>query len=72
MTIGFRVPEQEQALVRFGAVKLRTDQEEGGVRFPAGSRGILLDLYDDGTCEVEFSSPIEDAILVKRTDLEPA
>ncbi len=75
MNMGFRVGkpvERQRPLDRFAPVKLRVEQTEGGVRFPAGTRGVIVDVYDDGTCGVEFGSPAEDVLVVRLADLEPA
>ena len=59
-------------LTCFAAVTLRVDQKEGGVVFPAGTRGVIVDYYGNGTYGVEFAAPAEDVVIVKHADLEPA
>lgn len=75
MPLGFRIKppiEQLPPLDCFVAVKLRTQQNEGGVVFPVGARGVTVDAYEDGTYEVEFAFPAEDVVIVKRADLDLA
>ena len=75
MSLGPRVERPRgrlRPLACFAAITLRADQEEGGVVFPAGTRGVIVDKYDDGTYGVELISPAEDVVIVKRADLEPA
>ena len=75
VSLGFRVErpmERSPPLDCFATVKLRADQEEGGVVFLAGTRGVIVDRYEDGTYGVEFAFPVEDVVMVKRVDLEPA
>ena len=74
MSLGFRVerPVERSRLDCFAAVKLRVDQEEGGVVFPAGTRGVIVDDYGDGTYGVEFAFLVEDVVIVKHADLELA
>ena len=56
----------------FHAVRLRTPQGGDNVTFPAGTRGVILDLYGDGSYGVEFSAPAEDVLIVAGEDLETA
>lgn len=58
-------------LERFSAVRLRAAQRDGGVVFPAGARGVIVDAYEDKTYGVEFASPAEDVVIVRGEDLEP-
>ena len=65
-------PLERPQLDCFAAVRLRAEQKEGGVVFPAGTQGVIVDRYVDGTYGVEFTAPAEDVVIVKHADLEPA
>ena len=56
----------------FHAVRLRTPQVGDNVTFPAGTRGVIVDLYGDDSYGVEFSTPVEDVLIVVGEDLEAA
>ena len=56
----------------FHAIRLRTPQASGDVTFPAGTRGVVVDVYEDGSCDVEFSSPVEDVVIVAGKHLKAA
>lgn len=60
------------ALPCFSVVKLVAAQEEGNVLFPAGARGVVVDIYSNGTYGIEVSSPKEDVIVVTRENLVTA
>ncbi len=39
--------------------------------FAAGSLGVIVDVYADGSYGVEFSLPVEDVLIVDGDDLGP-
>ena len=55
----------------FQAVRLRTSQLCGGVAVPAGTRGVVIDTYDDGSYGVEISKPVEEVLIIDGKDLDP-
>lgn len=74
MPLGVHVDRSIAPLSRldcFVPVRLRAEQRDGPVVFPVGTRGVVVDRYDDETYGIEFSSPAEDVVIVKRADLEP-
>ena len=56
----------------FHAVRLCTPQVSDDVTFPAGTRGVIVDVYEDGSYGVEFSTPVEDVLIVAGENLEAA
>ncbi len=56
----------------FHAVRLRTPQVSDDMTFPAGTRGVIVDVYEDGSYGVEFSTPVEDVLIVAGEDLKAA
>ena len=56
----------------FHEVRLRTPQVSDDVTFPAGARGVIVDVYEDGSYGVEFSIPVEDVLIVAGEDLKAA
>ena len=71
MVFRIELPVERSRLDCFAAVQLRVGQKDGGVVFPAGTRGVIVDDYGNGTYGVEFAAPAEDVVIVKRVDLEP-
>ncbi len=54
----------------FAPVILRHDVLDDGVVFPAGTRGIVVEIHDDGVAyEVEFSHPAEMVLTLTPDDL---
>ncbi len=56
----------------FHAVRLRTPQASGDMTFPAGTRGVVVDVHKYGSYGVEFSSPVEDVLIVAGKHLKAA
>ena len=54
----------------FHGVRLRTPQVGDNVTFPAGTRGVIVDLYGVGSFGVVLSTPVEDVLIVAGEDLE--
>jgi hypothetical protein len=69
-SIARKLPLKSETLPEFGKVRLLRDVVFYGTRFPEGSTGTVVEIHDGGAAyEVEFSTPAEEVVGVRREDL---